>query len=156
MSIFYHHHLPPHHPTDSKSAPSRSNAGTCFAIPRIGNFGNSGLKSGSAETPGQDVSSGVPRVLRGTSIGTPLENGEERADLAVLGEEREPVHELGEDTSQRPDVDGGRVVRTAQKDLRSAIPPRDHLVRSVETGKRLGCNGGEGRRSCGRGRNRRF
>lgn len=50
--------------TASKSAPSRSSAGTCFWIPRIGNFGNSGLKSGSDETPGQVVSSGVPSILR--------------------------------------------------------------------------------------------
>ena len=56
-----------------------------------------------------------------------LEDGKQRADLVVLGKEREAIHQLCEHASQRPDVNGGRVVGTSHEDLGRAIPPRHHL-----------------------------
>lgn len=56
-----------------------------------------------------------------------LEDGKQRADLVVLGKERETVHQLCEHAAQRPDVNGRCVVGASHEDLGRAIPPRHHL-----------------------------
>lgn len=56
------------------------------------------------------------------------EDLEDLVNLRITGEQGLACAHLGEDTTDRPHIDTGRVLTTAKQDLRRTIPQCDDLV----------------------------
>ena len=80
------------------------------------------------------------------------ENGLQLVHVAFAGEIRRAQHELREDTADGPDIDGGAVVPTAEKQFRRSVPSAKACIgagqaqlvnlgapESGETGEGEGC-----------------
>jgi len=88
-------------------------------------------------TPGQTSSVGVPRDLARLAdvsgytiqeVSNSPEDLEDLINLRITGEEGLPRAHFSENAPHRPHVNAGRILTTAEQDLRGAVPEGDDLV----------------------------